>query len=572
MAEGEDTLGRTFYRLLILLALPVAAWGQGTRVDGVALGPRGPIANPTVTVCTSAGQGTPCTPLALTPATGQPFTNQALTVAAANPLPVVPIGAVGQGAGVDALGNYGFWAQPGTHVRISITGPGVATPLLQDVTLSCDPTQGCTFTGPVTLSGGGSFSGTYTGNPTLSGTPDLTASPTMTCGNAGTSACVIQSHQNNDALFGSLGYGDVHLRDTPNSTTSTTSVSPGTSTITVGSTTGFSTALSSSLQIQYDLESSWETVTTGNWSIVDGTHFQVTFAKSHTQPYNVSQYAPIVLESDLMYQTNRNFTSGLVWYQKLIGNGNPKTGIESGNAALGVQHFRDCIVGTTCDFIPRYYGRNSAGGGLVIYGSDGATGSSRLISFSTNDTDDPTGANSLFTIDPSSGVANWTFLIQKGTPALSGQVRLNSNAIFKFRNNANSADISGLTKNASDVVILGDTAGAAVQGPFQATLYQTAQNCAVNSVSPAACSAAPAGAFVVPTTTTTYTVNTTVVTVSSRIFLFPTTDASNLPSSPTCVAPAAGAVVQSARVAGTSFTFTLPSTTGTTCWNFWIVD
>ncbi|HEV2987866.1 MAG TPA: hypothetical protein VG759_05455, partial [Candidatus Angelobacter sp.] len=47
--------------------------------------------------------------------------------------------------------------------------------------------------------------------------------------------------------------------------------------------------------------------------------------------------------------------------------------------------------------------------------------------------------------------------------------------------------------------------------------YATLTNCSVNSVSPAACVAAPAGAFVVPTTTTTYTVNTTAVTAKSRI-------------------------------------------------------
>ncbi|HKD62363.1 MAG TPA: hypothetical protein VKB47_18005 [Terracidiphilus sp.] len=101
---------------------------------------------------------------------------------------------------------------------------------------------------------------------------------------------------------------------------------------------------------------------------------------------------------------------------------------------------------------------------------------------------------------------------------------------------------------------------------------QTASNCAVNSASPAACGSAAAGAIVVPTTTTTYTVNTTAVQAGSRIFVQPRTYVGDLPSSPTCTTPAAGQYYPSAIVAGTSFTFTLPSTTGTTCWNYHIVN
>jgi len=101
----------------------------------------------------------------------------------------------------------------------------------------------------------------------------------------------------------------------------------------------------------------------------------------------------------------------------------------------------------------------------------------------------------------------------------------------------------------------------------------TNTNCAVNSVSPAACSAAASGAVVVPTTTTTYTVNTSAAVTGSRIFLQPISFASNLPSAPTCVAPAVtSAVTISAISTGVSFTFSLPSTSGQTCWEYWIVD
>lgn len=104
------------------------------------------------------------------------------------------------------------------------------------------------------------------------------------------------------------------------------------------------------------------------------------------------------------------------------------------------------------------------------------------------------------------------------------------------------------------------------------TTIGTTTNCAVNSVSPAACGSAAAGAVVIPTTTTTYTINTTAVTANSRIFLQPMTWASNLPSAPTCVAPAAGFLGVSAVTAGTSITVTLPSTTGTVCLNYNIIN
>lgn len=103
--------------------------------------------------------------------------------------------------------------------------------------------------------------------------------------------------------------------------------------------------------------------------------------------------------------------------------------------------------------------------------------------------------------------------------------------------------------------------------------FRSVTNCKVNSASPAACVAAPVGSIVVPTTTATYTVNTTVVTTNSQIFLQLRTDNSGLPSAPTCVALALTSVPAiSARVPGTSFTFTLPSTTGSTCFDYYIIN
>lgn len=104
--------------------------------------------------------------------------------------------------------------------------------------------------------------------------------------------------------------------------------------------------------------------------------------------------------------------------------------------------------------------------------------------------------------------------------------------------------------------------------------YNTLSNCNPgSSVSPAACGSAPSGTVVVPTTTATYTVNTTAVTANSRIHILPITDATGLTGAPTCVAPPTPFIgYQSARVAGTSFTFTLPSTTGASCWTYQIFN
>ena|SRR5882762_3519660 len=110
-------------------------------------------------------------------------------------------------------------------------------------------------------------------------------------------------------------------------------------------------------------------------------------------------------------------------------------------------------------------------------------------------------------------------------------------------------------------------------GAIFSPAYLTTSNCAANSVSPAACGSAAAGAFVVPTTTTTYTVNTSATRATSRIIVTPMTFAGNLPSAPTCVPPAVTSAVSiSAISAGTSFTLALPSTAGQTCWQYWIVN
>ena len=103
--------------------------------------------------------------------------------------------------------------------------------------------------------------------------------------------------------------------------------------------------------------------------------------------------------------------------------------------------------------------------------------------------------------------------------------------------------------------------------------YSTTTNCAVNSVSPAACGSAASGAVVIPTITTSYTVNTTAVTPHSRIFLTWLSFSSDLPSAPTCMPPAPTTQPTISNIAaGASFTIALGSTTGQTCVQYEIKD
>jgi hypothetical protein len=123
--------------------------------------------------------------------------------------------------------------------------------------------------------------------------------------------------------------------------------------------------------------------------------------------------------------------------------------------------------------------------------------------------------------------------------------------------------------------VVGAAGNLVAQGSqgIQPATYLTLTNCAVNSVSPAACGSAPSGAVVIPTTTTTYTINTTAVTAHSRIQLTWLSFASDLPGGPTCVAPVSTTEPTiSAVSAGVSFTITLGSTTGQTCPMFQIVN
>jgi hypothetical protein len=132
---------------------------------------------------------------------------------------------------------------------------------------------------------------------------------------------------------------------------------------------------------------------------------------------------------------------------------------------------------------------------------------------------------------------------------------------------------TGLSRESAGVVDFGNGTQGNVTGTIKPAKYATGTNCAVNSVSPAACASAASGVFAIPASQTTYTVNTTAVTANSRIFLQPVTDNTGIPSAPTCVSPSVTAdTTQASRVAGTSFTITLSTIASITCYNYWIVN
>lgn len=125
-------------KLLLLSLLCVApAFGQNARYDNIAtkISSSGNVVpvTATITVCTSAGTGQPCTPKAnlclnasdTTCNQSNPFTS-------------------------DSFGNYGFWVAPGTYI-VTLTGSGF-TASTMTVTLPCIGGSSCTHSGTETFS------------------------------------------------------------------------------------------------------------------------------------------------------------------------------------------------------------------------------------------------------------------------------------------------------------------------------------------------------------------------------------------------------------------------------------
>jgi hypothetical protein len=174
LRSSRDSVNRRAWLLAVAafmaLSLAPAAHAQGVRYDNILLNTQGtPISGASVAVCTIAANTSvqPCNPLV------QIYSDRALTVPQANPF-------------TTALGNYGFYAAPGTYV-VQLYG-GSLTTKVYTVTLPCDPSasSGCgtagglstssaVSTGTLSVTGNISVTGTVSSSagtaPGVSGTP-----------------------------------------------------------------------------------------------------------------------------------------------------------------------------------------------------------------------------------------------------------------------------------------------------------------------------------------------------------------------------------------------------------------
>ncbi len=115
------------------VALLFAAWApqaraQGARKDDLVINSAGqPVGGASIAICNATAtigtSTTPCSPLATI------YTDATLATPATNPF------------AADGLGNYGFWAPPGTY-QVQLYGPQVTT-TLKTVVLPCVPGSSC---------------------------------------------------------------------------------------------------------------------------------------------------------------------------------------------------------------------------------------------------------------------------------------------------------------------------------------------------------------------------------------------------------------------------------------------
>lgn len=138
--------------LSLLLAGATGASAQGSLYQNIAwrYTPAGafPAAGATITICTSTATGTPCTP------TVSVFADAALTQSVSNPLPACTLSP--QFGCADGLGNFSFYATPGTYTY-TVTGSGLTPYGPNPAGLPCVVGISC-----VSVGGNNAFSGSNT--------------------------------------------------------------------------------------------------------------------------------------------------------------------------------------------------------------------------------------------------------------------------------------------------------------------------------------------------------------------------------------------------------------------------
>lgn len=625
--------------LFVAAVCPVAVFGQAQRIDNYALLNTGSFvkaaSGAVVTVCTSAGTGTPCTPLATT------YTSVTLGTPTTNTTPGLAQ-VCGQTPSTnpclsDANGNFGFWVAPGPVYIVTITGGGLA-PSTYTITSVITGPGNNTLTGQNTLAAylingatyvdGNKYACTAAGiNSAITaqastggvvnalGCPAITSqSTTVTVGTAGTQygvalllpcsysgsanplffvnlrsrlvfdACTVVTQTSNTAngvivagtFGGSALSGGIDGRGAIVGTGAGVSTSAG---LILGGTSDTGNAVGNSCNYCYIGPI---TVTGfGTGEIIGNNVYSV--KHDHTQIYANTNPLSIPATStgsaEALVWDSVNFakpsgsygtiTLGASTEVKFLGSCNFDGNVIVINASSAVRAFfetphMEYVLGATNADIITTSGSTShvvtIQGGEVIEDSV-----STRTQFITN------GAGTLT-------IYNTLFLPQETVTAVVNATGTAATAVFGVGTNNISSLVSGgsTAGTIQTSVNMPGVGGANIRMPnglMTSFQYATNTNCANNGVSPTACGTSSSGAFVVPTTTTTYTVNTTAVTAASRIFLFPMTFAGNLPTAPTCVAPAVTSSPSiSAISAGVSFTMALPSTTGQTCWQYWIID
>lgn len=104
----------------------------------------------------------------------------------------------------------------------------------------------------------------------------------------------------NDLALTAVGAADIPFTNQKTATTTTASIGVGVNTnVLVGSTVGFGTGAGAGLTIGRATVNE-ETIATGNWSIVDGTHFTFTAANTHTGTTDIEQIGTFVFDGRAM--------------------------------------------------------------------------------------------------------------------------------------------------------------------------------------------------------------------------------------------------------------------------------
>lgn len=268
------------------------------------------------------------------------------------------------------------------------------------------------------------------------------------------------------------------------------------------------------------------------------------------------------------------------------------TGTITGTACLTIDVQQSGVVGIVISNSPT----GSAWSGTIqpqVFVADSAAVNSQVTPYSSNTAQATITANGAFSAAVSGAT---TFQVCGNTVTNTASVRMNAvklaarigNGGFSsslFESPAGTLNLGTAGSAAGGIIYAGSTSGTlttvgcfpqgACTGFGSSTVnttfakYSTGSNCnlggATGTTSPAACGSASNGRVAIPASQTTFTINTTATSANSNIVIRQIADNSSMPSSPTCGTTTVEPILESARTAATSFTFTLTSVAQVTC-------